>query len=119
VVPVSALRGPDSSSDSSPGGGPDSGLQNTANGGASSGLATGTVWLEKSGRVEARSVRLGLRTLESVEVLQGLAAGDVVLSGPSPVPGQRVKADRSAPLRPNGKAKSDDAGSALGNAMGR
>ena len=106
VVPLSALRG-------SPGDG---------DVGAASAASQATLWLEKSGRVEARAVRLGLRTLESVEVLQGLAAGDVVLVGPSPTPGRRVKAATAAPAatpQARGKAKSDDAGSAMGNAMGR
>ncbi len=101
VVPVSALRG--SGSD----------------GAAVSEPTTGTLWLERSGRVEARAVRLGLRTLEAVEVVQGLMPGDTVLLGASPSPGQRVKADRSVPSPTGGKAKSDDAGSALSNAMGR
>jgi HlyD family secretion protein len=103
VVPLSALR-------ASPG---------DAAGGTASAPAQATLWLEKAGRVEARAVRLGLRTLESVEVVQGLAAGDVVLLGPAPTPGRRVKAATAAPLQARGKAKSDDAGSALGNAMGR
>ena len=103
VVPVSALRGA--------GGGVE------ASGGADS--SAGVVWLDKAGRVEARAVQLGLRTLESVEVVQGLMPGDTVLSGASPLPGQRVKAVPVAQARPGGNAKSEDAGSALGNAMGR
>ena len=106
VVPVSALRGA-----AGAGGGVE------ASGGAES--SAGVVWLDKAGRVEARAVQLGLRTLESVEVVQGLMPGDTVLSGSSPAPGQRVKAVPVAQARPGGKAKSEDAGSALGNAMGR
>ena len=84
-----------------------------ANGGA-------TVWLDRDGRVEARTLRLGLRTLDAVEVLQGLAAGDTVLLGPSPAPGARVRADTTAvrPLPGAGPA-GGSAGAALSNAMGR
>ena len=37
--------------------------------------------VERTARVEARPVRLGLRTLDAVEVLDGLAAGDRCLLG--------------------------------------
>lgn len=50
-----------------------------------------SVWRVRDGRVEARPVRLGLRTLESVEVLEGLSAGDQILTGAAPLPGQRVR----------------------------
>ena len=103
VLPLSALRGPVSEGVGADG----------------SESSQGTVWLDKAGRVEARTVRLGLRTLESVEVVQGLVPGDTVLSGASPLPGQRVKADQLPQARRNSKARSDDAGSALSNAMGR
>ena len=96
VVPVSALRGADKAASD----------------------AGGTLWLAQAGRVQARSVRLGLRTLEAVEVVQGLQGGELVLLGASPAPGQRVRADTSAPA-PAVRARSDDAGSALSNAMGR
>ena len=67
-----------------------------------------------------RNVRLGLRTLEVVEIVQGLEAGDLVLLGVSPAPGQRVRADTSAPPPPPlGRARSEDAGSVMSNAMGR
>lgn len=79
---------------------------------------TATVRLAQEGRVVERSVRLGLRTLDAVEVLDGLAAGDVVLLGPAPAAGQRVKADTRAGLRVTKRA-GDDAGAAMGNAMGR
>jgi HlyD family secretion protein len=75
----------------------------------------------RDGRVEERPVRLGLRTLQAVEVLEGLTAGELVLLGPTPPAGSRVKpepidaqAARSARPRPGG-----DAGTALSNAMGR
>ena len=76
-----------------------------------------TLWLVREGRVEARSVQLGLRTLDAVDVVQGLAAGDTVLVGPAPAPGRRVEADFNLPVVR--KAAGDDPGSALGNAMGR
>ena len=89
---------------------------------SSDGGTAATLWLAREGRVVARTVRLGLRTLESVEVVQGLQAGDVVLVGgaPAPAPGARVRADFSLPL--SGKARQaagEDAGAAITNAVGR
>lgn len=93
VVPVNALRGNESTNST-------------------------TVLIEREGRVEARKVRLGLRTLNAAEVLDGLAEGDLVLLGTAPKLGRRVHADTTmaaaAPLR-----KDEDAGSAMTNAMGR
>ncbi len=88
--------------------------------------ATSTVvHIERNGRVEARPVRLGLRTLDAAEVLEGLAEGDKVLLGETPAPGKRVRAeaaqaDTLAASRstPRG-GKPEDAGSAMTNAMGR
>ena len=88
-------------------------------------ISTGTVWLARDGRVEARSVRLGLRTLEAVEVTDGLAAGDHVLIGAAPAPGARV---RVALVASTVGAAADGAGakrtqadptSSISNAMGR
>lgn len=94
VVPVDALRGVES--------------------------ADASVWLARDGRVEARKVRLGLRTLDAAEILDGLGAGELVLIGPSPRPGLRVRADTRATVRPlAGKGTKDDPGSAMTNAMGR
>ena len=115
VVPVAALRGDYSST---------------------AALRGDIVLIAVSGHVQERKVRLGLRTLEAVEVLDGLAEGDIVLTGPAPKPGSRVRVDLTAqtpaaPARlqgtntgptsgPNtGKGTRDDAGSALSNAMGR
>ena len=89
--------------------------------------ATGSVWLDRGGQVAAQPVQLGLRTLASVEVLQGLAPGDSVLLGASPPPGQRVRSDnRPAANSPaagasaaTSKSGKDAAGAALSNAMGR
>jgi HlyD family secretion protein len=79
-----------------------------------------TVMVEHQGRVQARQVRLGLRTLEAAEVVDGLKPGDVVLKGPAPKPGQRVRAETAAQaVGPSPKPASGDAGSALTNAMGR
>ena len=87
------------------------------------GLGSGraTVWIDNDGRIEARSVRLGLRTLDAVEVLEGLKVGDTVLVGASPLPGGRVRADRRATAASAAAAKParDDAAAALTNAMGR
>ena len=77
------------------------------------------VWVERAGQVEARPVRLGLRTLDAVEVLEGLAEGDVVLAGPAPAPGKRVRVQMSSPATTPKAAKGDNAGAALTNAMGR
>ncbi|HYN60863.1 MAG TPA: efflux RND transporter periplasmic adaptor subunit [Rubrivivax sp.] len=101
VLPIEALRG-----------------EASADGGAE-------VWLARDGRVEARKVRLGLRTLEAAEALDGVAAGEVVLIGPAPAPGARVRADareadRTAPrLATATKRPGEDAGAAMSNAMGR
>lgn len=110
AVPVSALRAP------APG---------APGAAAPDDATTATVWLARDGRVEARSVRLGLRTLEAVEVSEGLAAGDTVLTGPAPAPGQRVKVALAAAgtlvrsAGANAKGTLNDATTSLSNAMGR
>jgi HlyD family secretion protein len=83
------------------------------------GAAQNSVWIERSGRVEQRAVRLGLRTLDAAEVLEGLAAGDLVLVGDAPPPGKRVHADLTAVASAAAKPAREDAGSAMTNAMGR
>ena len=86
------------------------------------GSGRATVWIDNDGRIEARSVRLGLRTLDAVEVLEGLKVGDTVLVGASPLPGGRVRADRRAAAASAAAAPRparDDAAAALTNAMGR
>ncbi len=86
------------------------------------GSGRATVWIDNDGRIEARSVRLGLRTLDAVEVLEGLKVGDTVLIGASPAPGRRVRADPSAAAASAAAAPRparDDAAAALTNAMGR
>lgn len=77
------------------------------------------VWLALEGRVEARKVRVGLRTLDAVEILEGLSAGDLVLVGTAPPPGSRVRADSTAAPASTAKGTKEDAGAAMTNAMGR
>ena len=77
-----------------------------------------SVWLARDGRVEARPVRVGLRTLDAAEIIEGLREGEQVLIGSAPEPGQRVRAGTGLPPRP-AKGSQEDAGAALSNAMGR
>ena len=72
----------------------------------------------QDGRVVARQVRLGLQTLDGAEVLDGLSAGDVLLLGASPAPGQRARADTGASAAAEARA-GGEAGAALSGAMGR
>lgn len=82
-----------------------------------------TVLVLQEGRAQARLVRLGLRTLDAVEVLDGLAEGDTVLRGGAVQAGDRVRARPVAWSAGAATAVSPtpggDAGSALTNAMGR
>ena len=79
-----------------------------------------SVWVVRNGRVEARKVRLGLRTLDAAEVLEGLSDGELVLIGAAPLPGQRVRAGSGAALPGRaGSGTREDAGAAMSNAMGR
>ena len=75
-----------------------------------------------SGRAQARAVRLGLRSLSAVEVLEGLAEGDEVLLGGTVKAGDRIRVQavvrEQADVAPK-NAGSQDPGSALTNAMGR
>ena len=83
--------------------------------------APDSVWVLADGRVQARPVRLGLRTLEAAEVLDGLAEGTAVIVGSAPAPGQRAR-PRAIDWHP-GTAHDfgtrSDAGATLTNAMGR
>ncbi len=78
------------------------------------------VLVARDGKAETREVTLGLRTLQAVEVVAGLQAGDEVLIAPDLAPGTAVRPDRAAgqALATRG-AKAEDAGSAVMNAMGR
>ena len=57
--------------------------------------ATAHVLVQQGGKAELQPVQLGLRTLERVQITEGLRAGDVVLLPPAKV-GQRVRAQLQA-----------------------
>lgn len=95
VVPIGALRGEDAT-------------------------ANAVVWVEVGGRVEERKVRTGIRSLDAVEVLEGLSVGEKVLVGASPHPRSRVRLRAATDeAKPQSKSANDGIGSALTNAMGR
>jgi HlyD family secretion protein len=80
------------------------------------------VMVNDAGVARSRAVKLGLRTLEAAEVIEGLVEGDVVLIGGTPQADSRVRVRRvpwqpGQPLAPG--AAAPDAGAALTNAMGR
>jgi HlyD family secretion protein len=79
-----------------------------------------SVLVVEAGRAQVRRVRLGLRTLEAVEVIDGLAEGEQVLVGGALQAGQRVRVT-VVPWQPSQRAAAaaPDAGAALTNAMGR
>lgn len=77
-------------------------------------------WVEKDGRATMRRVQTGLRTLQAVEVTQGLQAGDKVLLGGNYQEGQRIKADTAAGQAWLARsAKAEDVGSAMTSTMTR
>lgn len=86
---------------------------------------TANVLVAVDGVAQERQLRLGLRTLAAVEVLDGLRAGDAVLTGSERKAGQRVSVSPVAwqPAAASPSAQRADgagsAGSALSNAMGR
>ncbi len=85
------------------------------------GQGASTVWLLADGRVQARTVRLGLRTLDAAEVLDGVAEGEQVLVGPGASPGQRVRAQVvpwQTAVRHWGGTRADGASQVM-NTMGR
>lgn len=87
---------------------------------------TASVLVAVDGVAQERRLRLGLRTLAAVEVLDGLRAGDAVLTSTALKAGQRVSvtpvawqpgaATGTSAQRADGAGS---AGSALSNAMGR
>ena len=70
---------------------------------------TGAVLVLQDGRAQARAVRLGLRTLDAVEVLEGLTGGDTVLRGGAVQAGDRVRA-RTVPWMAGTAAPATGAG---------
>ena len=78
------------------------------------------VWLAQNGVVRAQPVRLGLRSLSAVEVIDGVTDGDQVLLGASPPPGRRVRPQAVDPATlPRPRSATGDDAATLGNAMGR
>lgn len=98
VLPLAALR--------------DAGLDGSA-----------TVLVAADGRAETRALRLGLRTLDQVEVLDGLADGDAVLLDPRLEPGARVRpqlVDAATALRTApGATSGDNPGGTIAGGMSR
>ena len=88
-------------------------------------LDSATVLILDAGHARARTVRLGLRNLNAVEVLDGLQEGDDVVITAAVQPGDRIRVQAAATQSANAekpaptKAGRDDAGSALTNAIGR
>jgi len=79
------------------------------------------VLVVQAGRARMREVRLGLRTLGAVEVLDGLAKGDAVLQSATVVPpGAHVRSRVVdwAPAAGDPAARAEDAGSAIFSTMG-
>ncbi|CAN5124262.1 efflux RND transporter periplasmic adaptor subunit [soil metagenome] len=94
----------------------------------SSSSSSATVLIERDGRAQVRSVRLGLRTLDAAEVLDGLAQGDIVLLGAEAKADKRVRVKMQAwqPSVSTGPgalavsgASAPDAGAAMANVIGR
>jgi HlyD family secretion protein len=80
-----------------------------------------TVLMNDAGHARESNVRLGLRTLEAVEAVDGLVEGDQVLVACALKAGQRLQVQvvlRQLTQRTNGGA-APDAGTALTSAMGR
>jgi len=80
------------------------------------------VWVAQEGVAQERTVRLGLRTLEVAEVLEGLRPGEQVLSGAAWRIGQRVRTlpwDGGASVAAVGSGGGGAGAAALSNAMGR
>ena len=80
------------------------------------------VWVVRNGRVTAQALRLGLRTTDAVEVLDGVGEGEAVVLGSSPPPGGRVRS-RPVPLAQalamGAADRAPDALATMSEAMGR
>ena len=113
ALPLSALRGKAGGMDNS---------------------TSATVFVVQDGHARVRPVRLGLRTLDAAEVLEGLMPGDIVLLGGTAKPDQRVRLKMqpwqpSAPTGPGtltppgaaaaASASAPAAGASTPNATGR
>ena len=98
------------------------------------GSTSATVLIMQKGHARVKPVRLGLRTLDAAEVLEGLAQGDIVLLGGESKPDKRVRVKMQAwqpsvsagpgALAATGgstlpTARAPDAGAAMTNAIGR
>ncbi|GAB4396460.1 MAG: hypothetical protein OHK0048_01280 [Rhodoferax sp.] len=82
---------------------------------------TAQVLVVQDGRALARRVRLGVRNLASVEVLEGLNDGDWVLLDERIAPGQRVRPQpvTVGATRPTAEASGGAAGAVMTQSMGR
>lgn len=80
-----------------------------------------SVLVAQDGRAHSREVRLGLRTLDAVEVLDGLREGEPVLLGDEVQDGDRVRARLVTwkPGAPGAAGGGADLGAAMSNAVGR
>lgn len=83
--------------------------------------ATATAWVAQDGTAQARLVRLGLRTLDAAEVLEGVREGEAVLLGGAVAQGARVrtKAVVWKPGAVTAVGAAPDGAAAMTNAMAR
>ena len=72
----------------------------------------GAVLVIEDGRAASRRVRTGLRTLQAVEVIEGLREGEQVIVGGAVTPGRRVRA-----VEPASRAAGSGTGEGVGAAM--
>lgn len=79
------------------------------------------VLLALDGRAQLQRIRVGVRSLQAAEVLEGLKAGDTLLLGNAVQAGQRVRLrdPSAAPVAAAKPGAQGAAGAALTNAMGR
>ncbi|MFN0186646.1 MAG: efflux RND transporter periplasmic adaptor subunit, partial [Aquabacterium sp.] len=78
-----------------------------------------SVLVVEDGRAVARPLRIGIRTLQALEVLQGLKAGEAVVLTAGIEPGQRVRAVAAAPRAGAGGAANAEAMNSAVQSMGR